>query len=189
MLIYVLTNKINNKMYVGQTKTSIYQRMKSHKYGNQNLHLPLKRAIRKYGIDNFDIDTMKVDENKINIYEMCLIQRLNTLAPNGYNISSGGNASRNGCIPWNKGKQHSEQTRLKMSKNHADFSLEKHPQSRSVVLITPIGNIIEYSCITEAANANNLNRRCLNRVVAGERSHHKGYKAFCMEDTNDKDIL
>ena len=50
--IYLWTNLVNGKKYVGQAQ-SFYNRMGQYKYGNFNTHL--KHAVDKYGIDNFDI--------------------------------------------------------------------------------------------------------------------------------------
>lgn len=52
--IYLITNLINDKVYVGQTKTVGDRRWKEHlwsaKRGDDH---PLYRAIRKHGVDNF----------------------------------------------------------------------------------------------------------------------------------------
>lgn len=45
------------------------------------------------------------------------------------------------------GKKHNQETKEKISKNHADFSLEKHPRARKVIC----ENII-FNTITECAN-------------------------------------
>ena len=57
--IYMFVNRINNKKYVGQTindnNTRYYQHMNAVKLEqNSEYNSPLHRAIRKYGIENFD---------------------------------------------------------------------------------------------------------------------------------------
>lgn len=59
MIVYCYTNKINDKKYIGITSRSLEEREKSHLYEAYNknsltYNVPFKRAIRKYGIDNFD---------------------------------------------------------------------------------------------------------------------------------------
>ena len=56
MIIYKVTNKINNKIYIGQTINSLEHRRKQHekdcrrnKYYNNRFH----NALIKYGFDNF----------------------------------------------------------------------------------------------------------------------------------------
>lgn len=54
-VIYLIKNKINNKMYIGQTVQSFDERYGGNlKKFTHNIHL--KNAIDKYGIDNFEID-------------------------------------------------------------------------------------------------------------------------------------
>lgn len=71
MLIYKITNKINNKCYIGQTIKDADERWKEHQqhaYGkhenDQRKHL--YRAIRKYGIENFNFEIL---QDNIETYE------------------------------------------------------------------------------------------------------------------------
>lgn len=65
MLIYKITNKINGKIYIGQTTRTLKERwadyIKEYKYikeDSKNLRLIIK-AFRKYGIDNFEITILE----------------------------------------------------------------------------------------------------------------------------------
>ncbi len=113
MIIYKITNKITNKLYIGLTTRSLDQRWKEHKkIGNQ--YSLIKKEIQKYGEENFKIE--EIDECSsiadLNQREEFWIQELNTLAPNGYNLTTGGLAAK-----------HSEVTKAKMSKTRKG----KHP--------------------------------------------------------------
>lgn len=99
-VIYVMTNKINNKKYVGQTN-NFRVRMNAHKSDafNPNSHsykYPLSEAIRKYGWDNFDnriIEEISDEEDYryVDEREKFYIQYYDSLAgKNGYNICLGG---------------------------------------------------------------------------------------------------
>ena len=92
MPIYCITNMINNKKYVGQTKTLLKYRITSHlKQVSDGSMTPLHCAIRKYGIDNFNIETIDCcKEFELNDREIFWIKKLNTLCKNGYNIRLGG---------------------------------------------------------------------------------------------------
>lgn len=64
MLIYKITNLLNNKSYIGQTIKPAEERWKEHQahaYGkhinDQNKHL--YRAMRKYGIENFSFEVVQ----------------------------------------------------------------------------------------------------------------------------------
>ncbi len=58
MIIYKITNLVNNKIYIGQTIKTAEERLKQHIYAATkhitNTHLSY--AIRKYGQDNFKIE-------------------------------------------------------------------------------------------------------------------------------------
>lgn len=102
-IIYKITNKINNKVYIGLTTRSIKIRWKDHKnaanisvdkksYSNEALYC----AMRKYGISNFQI--IKIDEAKnmdeLKEKEVYWIKFYNSyvddIDSNGYNMTRGG---------------------------------------------------------------------------------------------------
>lgn len=92
--IYKIINLINDKSYIGKTQRDIDTRWKEHlrkytKYEN----IPLYRAMRKYGIENFTIEKIEECENDIvNEREQYWIQFYNTYA-HGYNGTLGGDGS------------------------------------------------------------------------------------------------
>lgn len=96
--IYVITNTVNNKRYIGQSH-NIQWRWWMHRYqlrrGTQiNRHL--QSAWNKYGEEAFTFSILELcPENKLNereIYWIEYFQTTNNLF--GYNIMSGGGASR-----------------------------------------------------------------------------------------------
>jgi group I intron endonuclease len=100
--IYVITNIVNGKQYVGITN-SLTRRWASHRKAEGRCPA-LHNAIKAYGLnafvfthlmDVFDIEYAKEMEKQLIIEKGCK-------APSGYNISDGGE-SRNGVTPWNKG--------------------------------------------------------------------------------------
>lgn len=105
MIIYKATNKINQKTYIGQTTRSIKERIQEHIQRESTIGL----AIQKYGIINFSI--AKLDEAKdkedLNKKEIYWINYYNCKAPNGYNLTGGGE----GTIDY----KHSEETKRIMS--------------------------------------------------------------------------
>ena len=113
MIVYRVTNKINGKQYIGYTTKTLEERKKLHlskakSPSNKHYFYLFKQAIRKYGIDNFDWEVL---ENCSSIEECCnreiyYISEYNTISPNGYNLTEGGN-----------GGIQSEETKLKISKS------------------------------------------------------------------------
>ena len=91
--IYLITNKINNKKYVGKTIHSIEKRWKEHIRDSKKEKCeirPLYRAIRKYGAENFsikEIDTGQGEE--LSSKEQYWIRHYNTYE-DGYNATLGG---------------------------------------------------------------------------------------------------
>ncbi|GAG87039.1 unnamed protein product, partial [marine sediment metagenome] len=111
MIVYILKNKINGKCYVGQTISNINKRISQHLYkAEHEENYPIYNAIRKYGIDNFDIKTIQCDSNnqgELNKLECDTIADLNSMVPNGYNIRAGGSNGKN-----------SEESNKKNSESH-----------------------------------------------------------------------
>ncbi len=128
-IVYMTTNLITNKKYIGvDTKNDPTY------FGSGRL---LKKAITKYGIDNFKKETLKEFENpdEAFMYERQLITSLDAQASKEYyNIHEGGKGGKTwvgdfrpqyhcdaiseaclGRIPWNKGGTHSDETKKKLS--------------------------------------------------------------------------
>lgn len=93
MYIYKVTNKINNKIYIGQTTKTIEKRWKRHCDDALSGRLKTKfaLAIKKYGVESFEIekiDTAKT-KNELNKKEIYWISFYNSVH-NGYNSTDGG---------------------------------------------------------------------------------------------------
>ena len=91
--IYVITNKINGKQYVGQT-VHPEKRWWEHKNRAKTKYdlLPIHLAISKYGEDNFSFEILEWTYD-YDAKEIETISKLKTLTPNGYNIARGGNTN------------------------------------------------------------------------------------------------
>lgn len=90
MFIYKITNKINGKIYIGQTIRPIQQRFNRHMNDaiNNVIDTHFSRAIRKYGKDNFYIECIDKAKNQENLTqkEQYWIQKYNSTNPLiGYN--------------------------------------------------------------------------------------------------------
>lgn len=93
--IYVITNDINNKQYIGKTNSTIEKRFQKHIYDSKRERYekrPLYNAMNKYGIEHFSIKKLEeCSEIIVNEREQYWIQKLNTYN-NGYNATLGGDS-------------------------------------------------------------------------------------------------
>ena len=125
--IYIITNNITGKQYVGQS-IHIEKRIKEHQYGNDIHTSYLENSIKKHGWENFTWNILhECNPEDLDIEEMKFIALYNTYH-NGYNLTQGGdlkgygNPMHNPILKQkqmnsNKGFKHSKDTKLSMSKN------------------------------------------------------------------------
>lgn len=93
--IYIIKNKINNKVYIGQTTRSLEWRFSHHKaqINCKNQCSALYSAFKKYGVENFWIEGIEQGDftaEELNEKEIYYIQKYNSVSPNGYNLQLGG---------------------------------------------------------------------------------------------------
>ncbi|AYV79604.1 MAG: hypothetical protein Faunusvirus27_5 [Faunusvirus sp.] len=103
--IYLLTSP-SGKQYVGQTvkfarsgkKQGYLVRWNSHiSEANRNINYSrvLDAAIRKHGHENFKVELLEeCEEDEMNEREQYYIKTINTMSPNGYNLTEGGSNGR-----------------------------------------------------------------------------------------------
>lgn len=135
--IYKATNKINGKIYIGQAAK--YQGKFNNEWGyikrwqshvrealksKQDHCSYLNNAIRKYGEKSFTVVKIAEADNQEDLdnLEIDFIQTFNTLAPNGYNLDTGG---KKGYTVSDITKQKQSIVRLGMRKNKAERKYEE----------------------------------------------------------------
>ena len=177
--LYVVTNIINGKQYVGQTCRSMQERWNGHCKLSSTTSL-LRQAIAKYGKDAFDvqviIESLSIDQ--ANDLEKLFIQLNSTLAPGGYNLQHGG---MNGL--------HSEQTKQKISQSHRGrVFTEEHrknlsgPRGPMSLESLEKRNTPEYSKLLSESQRGNKNhnfgkrtpditRQKIGKALSGEKNH------------------
>lgn len=131
-IIYIIKNKVNNKIYVGQTSSKkgfkgrypcggegierVFKCHKRNRDNNRTYNEHLLRSIEKYGIDAFEVDEEldvayskeeldKLEDMYIKVYD-CI--------DNGYNQKEGGSNGK-----------HSDKTKEKMSQSKMGHSVSK----------------------------------------------------------------
>ena len=121
MLVYKIVNKVNNKVYIGITESTLEKRYDEHlsKYRNGDTR-HLYQAMRKYGLDNFEVSVV---EDNISSYKELLdkersyVEQFNSYN-NGYNMTPGGDSNpMNSKVVSDKhdAKMRSKEVRTKIS--------------------------------------------------------------------------
>jgi len=132
--VYVLENKINNKLYIGQTTRSFEKRFRRYleEIKNENCRMVITRALKKHGKDNFKKHIFYLPNKLLDYFEVEMIKKLNTIIPNGYNVCSGGNKNRvvhevtkRKMSKAKKGKKLSKERILEMKKLWKDPEYKK----------------------------------------------------------------
>lgn len=181
MLIYKITNDINNKIYIGQTTKTLQERVRSYKSTYKRGARPIECAMIKYGVEHFKweiIDTAKTKE-ELDSKEKYWISYYNCVTPNGYNVELGGNSV---------GK-HSEETKRKISEaqigelNHmyGKRGALNHTSKRILDLTT--GIIYESAML--ASDELDLNFSHVCAVARGKRGSHKDHVFRYVDENNN----
>lgn len=130
MIVYLVTNKINDKQYVGITNKTLEQRKENHMADVRNGRgYALHKAIRKYGEDVFTwqvIDTAEIVE-ELTEKEKHYIQQYNTYQK-GYNLTLGGEG-------W-YGREHSDESKARMREAKLGKSLKEETKAKMSELRT-----------------------------------------------------
>ena len=126
MIVYKITNLVNGKIYIGQTRKTAERRWTKHVNAalTGRSKSVLHKAIRKYGKDSFSVEVLLVcsSETELNNSEVYFIRDTNSTVPNGYNLNYGGYAgvptleARKNMSLAHIGIKDSKQTRLRKSK-------------------------------------------------------------------------
>ncbi|MCF0126859.1 MAG: GIY-YIG nuclease family protein [Clostridia bacterium] len=187
MLIYKITNKINNKNYIGQTTRSLEDRKKDYvkEVRFSKADRPIIRAMRKYGIENFEFEILKDNvetQDELDILEIQYIKKYNTQVDvgDGYNLKYGG-----------QGGKHAEETKRKIGE--AQLGEKNHMYGKTGALNPSSIKVIElttgerFDSAMLAASNFNVNFSHVCAVCRGERGSTGGY-VFRYLDKQDNPI-
>jgi hypothetical protein len=144
--IYKIINLVNNKHYIGQTRSHRLNRKKYRQFGyvgrfkdhiseakstsKKNQCTFLNNAILKHGVDNFKVELITTCSLiELDYYEVKYINEYNSKYPNGYNLTDGGQGKR-----FKKGEKillNEDETNYKyhikkeiVVKKHSDYTKE-----------------------------------------------------------------
>ncbi len=160
--IYKVSNNFDEKVYIGlTTKAKAIERWYQHRYLARHLldsdKSYLHKAMANHGVDNFIFEVIEeISDDKLSEREQYWIKYYNSIAPNGYNLTSGGEGTPGFS------RQQSQEEREKKSQSLKTY-YQAHPEIKEQYR----QRMIE--------NNNNLEYR---------KNVLEGYKNFCKENPN-----
>lgn len=181
MIIYRITNIVNDKVYVGQTIRTLKERWKQHR--SQAKHgstYAIHSAIRKYGEDNFEIEIIDTASNReeLDAKEIYWIEFYNSMTPNGYNLCEGGRSHRmtpethakvSGENHWTKHKSFSKES---LEKKHDALYRKPSPRSKPICCVET-GEVFHCGKEFEYRYGHHLSK--IIACCKGKRETHHGY--------------
>lgn len=151
--IYLITNLVNNKKYVGFTSQNPpNKRWNCHINGSG---ITVSNAIQKYDKENFKFEVILQgwDREHVLSMETYFIKEFNTLSPNGYNLTTGGELTI-----------YSNESKIKMSiarkgvysgKNHPLYGKPRSDDTKEKLRKANIGKIIPQEIRDKISKSNN----------------------------------
>lgn len=207
--VYIIENKVNDKLYVGQTTYSVKQRFANHKCSAKKIKSALYGAFKKYGVDSFRVGKVISLNSKeeMDELEIFLISELNTIYPNGYNMTNGGEGAlgrnvsdetkekisqatkgkTNGCNNHFFGKKHSDETKNKISVRRKELKLkisDENKKKTSEYFSKKVINLITgevYESVKVFSSKLNLNYDVCKKRLQGRYSKPDWFK-YCYLD-------
>ena len=163
MIIYMVRNRINNKIYFGQTIHTFDKRYGGNYPKNcSNDHI--KRAIEKYGWENFEVvkefDKAETLEELNDLEEMYIKMWDTVNKKHGYNKKHGGNNCKMG---------------EELKERH--YRRDNHPRAKEVHQYTEDGEYVQsWSYVDEATQTLGLARTCIASCCSGRFKSAGGYQ-------------
>jgi len=125
--LYEIENIINGKKYIGYTNNPRL-RQKAHFVWKNSGSILVEHAIKKYGLDSLRFKILVKSDNEVYIkdLEIAAISSLNTKAPQGYNLTDGGEGTRGLTLSDNQKADRSKNMKGKMIGEKNPFYGKKH---------------------------------------------------------------
>lgn len=199
--IYRISNRINNKHYIGQS-LNIENRWKEHINNISIKDNSIYRALRKYGIDNFEFKIIEeCTEDMLNERERYWIEYYDSYN-NGYNMTKGGESSKKLDYDFLVSQYLLCGTTQKTAKkcgchihtvSNALKAYNITPNTNSLGINRPIKQIdpetletvTTYNSIADAAKAMGVNNNAaISKVLAGQMNAAYGYIWKDVDDNN-----
>lgn len=183
MIIYKITNLLNDKVYIGQTTQELKVRLSNHKCNRRSL---ISKALNKYGENNFKVEIIDTANSKeeLDEKEIYWIRFYNCISPKGYNLTFGGEGTvgyhlsketKEKISNANKGKKMTVESRKAISVGHIGLKLSEetkiriseHMSTKRKVKCVETGEV--FDSVTSACKKYSLDKSTVCAVCNGRR--------------------
>lgn len=152
--VYVHTNKINGKKYIGQTINGDKPEKRWKRGDGYRTQLFFARAINKYGWDCFEHEVVasNLTKKEADNFESLLINKLKTKDPNyGYNLTDGGEGMSGFCMTdASKEKRRNSMKKYFNNQEYIQRMKDVSPK-KEVYQFSPNGDVINFYESTKEA--------------------------------------
>jgi len=182
-IIYIVTNNINSKSYIGKTTRTLEIRKQRHysdsKYKANNRHFLL--ALLKYNPIVFEWDILEVvEDSRLNEAEVFWIAYFKYIHADLYNMTRGGDGGRTWDFKLSaekrqqmalssRGRKQSAETLLKLSKIRKGKGAKTYTLVSSEGVVTTIINMLEF------CKQHKLDSSHMIKVYKGKINRYKGW--------------
>ena len=170
--IYMITNTENGKAYIGKAMHDAKKnRIQKHFSGNGSQLV--KQAVDKYGKDVFVIEILHdgIIPELLDSYEIEAIAKYNTVAPNGYNLTTGGSGTSGRNTPL---KQRRKMSEAAMGRKAPNLGIKHNAETRRKISKAHKGRKLSAE-----------HRRKLSEARMGEKNHYYGRLHPSYNDVHD----
>jgi group I intron endonuclease len=133
--IYSFKNKLNGKIYIGQSK-DVQTRKRQHERGDTTNSRRFHNAMVKYGPEYFEFQVLEYCEQaELDERESFWIEKLQSLYPSGYNLTTGGGAFQKHNEETKKIFRENQLKKLKSGTHiYSDPEFQKKQKERQIEL-------------------------------------------------------
>lgn len=193
MVVYMIRNNINGKLYVGITTRKLKKRMREHfdisNQSSNNAKSSLHHSLKKYGSENFSVSILEKckDEKKLTEAELKWISALNTGEKKyGYNILTNKYTFNQTRIRTTNSKEHKKILSDRMHKLKDEY-IKIH--QKEWVVVDPSGKTQEIINLQKFCRENGLNPANMVKMTTFKKdSFHKGWQCFKKEEFSEDKI-
>lgn len=187
--IYKITNKINNKCYIGQSKDIIKRWKTEYKWHKLNRHL--QSAFNKYGLENFDFEILEeCSPNLLNEREQFWITIYNSFDRNfGYNKTLGGA----GTLGRTFAMTEETKNKIRIANTGRKFTSEQLEEFRNIIrdnqiVIYCYETNKYYTSIGNAARELKICKDSIRHVITQQNNQALNYR-FCKITDNINEFI